>query len=208
MPLFFWIVIGAAVAVLIALIVILAAEIRSNRRFKTPTKTRKTQKGVREPAVKAETDVGAERAPEPEPEETPPPVAGAVIPEESVAIVVAVPAPEPEARVYPPFDNARAVEELGLSPEEADLFVGELAAQIASELPGLETAVAAGDAGRAEEISHLLKGSVTNLGTGGVADLLVAFNTYCKTGNDAARLEGYLSDLRRELGRLREQYGL
>jgi len=113
-----------------------------------------------------------------------------------------------EPTPYPEFSNARAVEELGLSQEEADLFMSELVAQIEEELPNLDAAVAANDVERVERVSHMLKGSSTNLGTGGVADVLVAFNTYCKTGRNIEVIQSHMQDLRFYLGQLKAQFGL
>lgn len=122
-----------------------------------------------------------------------------------------VPKPEPEARAfepkaYPEFNNARAVEQLGLSQEEADLFIGELVTQIEEEIPNLDAALEANDVERLEKVSHMLKGSATSLGEGGVADVLVAFNTYCKTGKDPKILREHLENLRYYFGKLKEKF--
>jgi len=109
---------------------------------------------------------------------------------------------------YPEFSNARAVEQLGLSQEEADLFMPELVAQIEEELPNLEAAIAANDVVQVERVSHMLKGSSTNLGSGGVSDVLVAFNTYCKTGSDFEVIQNHMQNLRFYLGRLKAQFGI
>lgn len=124
---------------------------------------------------------------------------------------ISEPTPEPEARAfepkaYPEFNNARAVEQLGLSQEEADMFIGELVTQIEEEIPNLDAAMAANDVERLEKVSHMLKGSATSLGEGGVADVLVAFNTYCKEGSDPEILQDHLENLRFYFGKLKEKF--
>ncbi len=126
------------------------------------------------------------------------------VPEE----VIAEPQPviEEEPYNYAPFDNARTMEEFGLSKEEANDFIVDMIQQIESELPGLEEAVSANDSKRIEDISHMLKGSATNLGTGGVADVLVDFNTYMKTSDDPAVIAKHMHNFRRALKELKEQF--
>lgn len=115
-------------------------------------------------------------------------------------------APVAVAKEYPLYSNARAVENLGLSQEEADMFVEELVGQIEGEMPTLQAAVDANDLDRLEKVSHMLKGSATSLGEGGVADVLVDFNTYCKEGNDINVIKTHMSNLQLHLGRLKEQF--
>jgi HPt (histidine-containing phosphotransfer) domain-containing protein len=140
----------------------------------------------------------------------------AALPEEGVEVPeVPQPAVEAEAPAeaafeptpYPEFSNARAVEELGLSQEEADMFMGELVSQIEEALPDLEAAAAAHDTEKLEAVSHMLKGSATNLGTGGVADALVDFNTYCKEGNDPQVIQKHMDDLHFYFDVLKSRYG-
>jgi len=110
-------------------------------------------------------------------------------------------------RTYEPFSNTRAVELLGLSQEEADMFIGELIAQLDTELPHLEEAVQQKNHEKIETISHSLKGSATSLGTGGVSDVLIDFNTYVKTGNDNQIIEAHLDNLKHYLIDLKRVYG-
>lgn len=122
------------------------------------------------------------------------------------AIAEPQPVTEEEAYDYAPFDNARTMEEFGLSKEEANDFIVDMIQQIESELPGLEEAVSANDSKQIEEISHMLKGSATNLGTGGVADVLVDFNTYMKTSSDPDEIAKHMRNFRRALKELKEQF--
>ncbi len=119
--------------------------------------------------------------------------------------------PEPEAVVevpytYSAFDNTRTMDEFGLSAEEAAEFMVELIQQVEQEIPSLEAAVEAGDNKKIEDISHMIKGSATNLGTGGIADVLIDFNTYMKTEHDPAVIAAHMSNLRRALAELKTQF--
>ena len=107
---------------------------------------------------------------------------------------------------YTVFDNARTMEEFGLSKEEADEFIVELITQVEDEMPALEAAVEVHDAKQIEDISHMVKGSATNLGIGGIADVLIDFNTYMKSDNDPAVVAGHMNNLRRALKELKEQF--
>ena len=139
-------------------------------------------------------------------------------PEETLEVLVTPPVeieeeesiPEPVASSLPyeysVFDNARTMEEFGLSKEEADEFIVELITQVEGELSALEAAVEANDAKQIEDISHMVKGSATNLGTGGIADVLIDFNTYMKSDNDPAVIATHMANLRRALKELKEQF--
>lgn len=148
----------------------------------------------------------AERVPEPEPipEATPAPMPEAE-PEETVA--EEAPSEEDAGVVYPPYSNQRAIDQLGLSQEEADAFVAELIGQIDAEVPNLEAAVEAGDFEQIERVSHMLKGSATSLGEGGIADQLVEFNTYCKHGTDITVIHEFMQSFYREFEALKLQFG-
>jgi len=111
-----------------------------------------------------------------------------------------------EPRPYPEFNNARAVEQLGLSQEEADMFISELVTQIEEELPNLDAAKDANDLEKLEKVSHMLKGSATSLGEGGVADVLVDLNTYCKEGSDPRIIAEHLNNLHFYFERLKEKF--
>ncbi|UPT76767.1 Hpt domain-containing protein [Sulfurovum sp. XGS-02] len=110
----------------------------------------------------------------------------------------------PEAN-YPPFTHVRLVE-MGLSDEEAKEFVAELIPQIETEIPLIEAAIEEGDFHKIEKLTHGIKGSATNLGTGGVSDLLTDYNTYVKTGTDVDITNAYLEHLKHYTNELKAQY--
>ncbi len=152
------------------------------------------------------------RVPKPEPEVKPEPVVE-VKPEPEVK---EEPKPEPKKEVsaetkklpeanYPQFTHVRLIE-MGLSDEEAQEFVGELIPQIETEIPLIEAAIQEGDFHKVEKLTHGIKGSATNLGTGGVADLLSDYNTYVKTGTDADIAKAYLEHLKHYNNELKAQY--
>jgi len=89
----------------------------------------------------------------------------------------------PECK-YPPFTHVRLVE-MGLSDDEAIEFVNELIPQLEEQVPLIEAAINNADFHKIEKLTHGIKGSATNLGTGGVSDLLVEFNTYLKSEVDS-----------------------
>ncbi len=111
-----------------------------------------------------------------------------------------------KVKEYPPFSHARAVDELGLSEEEAVDFIGDMIAQIDEELPKLDVEVAKGNAGKVELIVHMLKGSAVSLGSGGVADVLMEFNTYCHNGSDMQIIKSHLRDLKHYQQELKKRY--
>ncbi len=111
-----------------------------------------------------------------------------------------------EITVYPKFSNHRAMEQLGLSQEEADLFVAELVKQIEEEMPNLDSAIQANDVAQLEEVTHMLKGSAVNLGEGGIADVLSEFNAYCKAGSDSDILMRHMNDLRYYFDKLKAEF--
>jgi len=110
----------------------------------------------------------------------------------------------PEAN-YPQFTHVRLVE-MGLSDEEAKEFVAELIQQLEVEIPLIEVAIQDEDFHKTERLTHGIKGSATNLGTGGVSDLLIDFNTYLKTGTDIDIVKAYLEHLIRYTNDLKAQY--
>ncbi|HHH72514.1 MAG TPA: hypothetical protein ENL04_01645 [Sulfuricurvum sp.] len=111
-----------------------------------------------------------------------------------------------EIAVYPEFSNNRAMQQLGLSQEEADLFVAELVKQIEEEMPNLDSALQANDVSQLEEVTHMLKGSAVNLGEGGIADVLSEFNAYCKEGSDPDVLMRHMNDLRYYFDKLKAEF--
>ncbi|MHC3994313.1 Hpt domain-containing protein [Thiomicrolovo sp. ZZH C-3] len=119
-------------------------------------------------------------------------------------------AERPEApfvpRHYPPFSNARAMTEFGLSQEEADDFTRELIAQIEAETADLDAAVASRDCVQLEEVLHKLKGSTSNLGEGGITALLADFNNYVKEGTDPDTIDDYVANLHYYLDELKKVF--
>jgi len=110
----------------------------------------------------------------------------------------------PEAN-YPQFTHVRLIE-MGLSDEEAKEFVAELIPQIETEIPLIKAAIQEGDFHKIEKLTHGIKGSATNLGTGGVSDLLTDYNTYLKTGIDVDIVKAYLKHLVHYTNELKAQY--
>lgn len=76
---------------------------------------------------------------------------------------------------YPKYDNSRAVDEMGLTQEEADDFVLDLIKAIEAEIPRLESDILKGDYKGIEEIVHTLTGTASTLGSGGISSTFIAF---------------------------------
>lgn len=226
---------GGAGILIIILVVVIVQQMRSSSRIeklketaakKTAPEPKKAapkqvaqptpQKPAAKPAAPAQPAAAAPVKERPAPVAPPaPPKAPPAPPKAPVAPPPPPPPARPKprpvvpvavAKEYPLYSNARAVENLGLSQEEADMFVEELVGQIEGEMPTLQAAVDANDLDRLEKVSHMLKGSATSLGEGGVADVLVDFNTYCKEGNDINVIKTHMSNLQLHLGRLKEQF--
>jgi hypothetical protein len=106
---------------------------------------------------------------------------------------------------YPQFTHSRLVE-MGLSDEEAKEFVQELIPQLEEQIPLIEEALNTSDYHQMERLTHSIKGSTTNLGTGGVSDLLIEGNTYLKTGTDYDIAKVYFESLKHYTKELKEQY--
>jgi len=106
---------------------------------------------------------------------------------------------------YPQFTHARLVK-MGLSDEESKEFVQELIPQLEIQIPLIKEALAIPDFHQMERLTHSIKGSATNLGTGGISDLLVECNTYLKTGTDIDIAKAYFDYLKHYTQELKEQY--
>lgn len=159
-----------------------------------PVKTVKKEEKPKPAPIEEKAVVTEEAKPKPEPE---------VVEE---AVEEALPSKELPPCDYPPFDHSRTVESLGLSEEDAKEFIGELIAQLDIQLPLIAKEIETGDFHALEQLTHSVKGSATNLGTGGVADLLIAFNTYLKEGQDIDIVKSYYSCLETYTKKLKEQY--
>ncbi|MBD3789114.1 MAG: Hpt domain-containing protein [Campylobacterales bacterium] len=129
---------------------------------------------------------------------TPPEVPLEQLPE----IVTTTPLPECN---YPPFNHTRLLE-MGLSENEAKEFIGELITQVDAQIPLIEEALQIPDFHKLERLTHSIKGSATNLGTGGLSDLLVDYNTYLKKNEELPIINAYQGHLKRCLNDLKEQY--
>ncbi|RRS29852.1 MAG: hypothetical protein P794_09965 [Epsilonproteobacteria bacterium (ex Lamellibrachia satsuma)] len=122
-----------------------------------------------------------------------------------------IPAPEVVIKIdlpegdYPKFDHSRLLD-MGLSEDDAKEFVKELIPQIETQIPLIKEAIEASDFHNMERLTHSIKGSSTTVGTGGVSDLLVDFNTYLKTGSEPAIAEAYLEHLKHYCEALKKQY--
>jgi HPt (histidine-containing phosphotransfer) domain-containing protein len=106
---------------------------------------------------------------------------------------------------YPQFTHQRLVE-MGLSNDEAKAFVQELIPQLEIQIPLIHKMLHLADFHQMERLTHSIKGSATNIGTGGVSDLLVAFNTYLKKGTDIDIAKAYFEHLKQYTEELKVQY--
>lgn len=163
---------------------------------KTDTPSRTSRRTTPEPEPKTELKVKIEPKPESEPKIEPKPELKTEAVKETKKL--------PEAN-YPKFSHIRLVE-MGLSDEEAKEFVGELIPQIEAEFPRIEKAIQDLDFHQMERLTHGIKGSATNLGTGGVSDLLIEYNTYLKTGTDIDIAKAYFEHLIHYSNELKAQY--
>jgi len=110
----------------------------------------------------------------------------------------------PEAN-YPEFTHVRLVE-MGLSDDEAKEFVADLISQLETEIPLIDAAMKERDFHKMEQLTHGIKGSATNLGTGGVSDLLDEYHTYLRTGTDIDIIQAYIEHLKQYTNALKIQY--
>ena len=106
---------------------------------------------------------------------------------------------------YPPFTHVRLVE-MGLSDDEAVEFIHELIPQLEEQIPLIENAINSADFHQIEQLTHGVKGSASNLGTGGISDLSAEFNTYLKSGADVNIVKAYHTHFIRYIEELKKQY--
>ena len=76
---------------------------------------------------------------------------------------------------YAPYTNERAVDEMGLSQEDADSFVLDLIKAIEVEIPAMEAGIMTQDYKVIEEIVHTITGSASTLGSGGISSAFISF---------------------------------
>lgn len=106
---------------------------------------------------------------------------------------------------YPDFNYERLLE-MGLSEEEAHEFIQDLIPQIGDKIPLLDEALKIPNFHEMERLTHSIKGSSTTIGTGGVSDLLVEYNTYLKTGDEVPVAEAYQAHLKHYYEKLKKQF--
>ena len=169
---------------------------------KAPPKSKVEPKTEVKPKVKVETPEIKIETPEPKPQAEPKIEVKTEPKVEAPELVDTKKLPEVD---YPDFTHIRLVE-MGLSDDEAQEFVAELIPQLETEIPLIEAAIKEGDFHKTERLTHGIKGSATNLGTGGVSDLLVEYNTYLKSGTDTDIAEAYLKHLVHYTDELKKQY--
>jgi len=199
---------------ILLIVIIIFIEYRNEKKYQGKRSERSTQKKYEPkklvvkkapPKDKDKVEVKPKPVPEvnveaPKPEQKP---------EQKIEPKVEAPEPVetknlPEAN-YPEFTHIRLVE-MGLSDDEAKEFVAELIPQLETETTLIEAAIKEKDFHQLEQLTHGIKGSATNLGTGGVSDLLDEFNTYLKSGTDTDIAEAYLKHLVHYTGELKRQY--
>jgi len=106
---------------------------------------------------------------------------------------------------YPDFNYERLIE-MGLSEEEALEFIQELIPQIKEQISLLDEAIKIPDFHKMERLTHSIKGSSTTIGTGGVSDLIVDYNTYLKTEVELPVAEAYQALLKKYFEKLKKQF--
>lgn len=106
---------------------------------------------------------------------------------------------------YPKFDHSRLLD-MGLNEDEVKEFVQELIPQINNQIPLIKEAMKIPDFHSMERLTHSIKGSSTTVGTGGISDLLVEYNTYLKKGQELPIIEAYFTHLVQYAKELEEQY--
>ncbi len=200
---------------------------RRSEERRRPKQPRKPEEKIQKPVQKKETTVNRRRAPTPDAKK---PVTPVVKKEENktspVKDDVVKPSEEkktPKEEIvsaavekkektydlpaceYPRFDYSRLLK-MGLSKDEAIEFIKELIPQLKTQMPLIKEALDKGDFHTMERLTHSLKGSSTTVGTGGVSDLLVEYNTYLKTGKDVPIAEAYFKYLNRYTDELEKQF--
>ncbi len=106
---------------------------------------------------------------------------------------------------YDMYDNSRAVEEMGLTQEEADAFVNDLVKAVQAEIPKIEASILKGDYKTVEEIVHTITGSSSTLGSGGVSSALISFYAAVQHRDKLDDLYVHLQNLKYYIEELNEQ---
>jgi hypothetical protein len=118
---------------------------------------------------------------------------------ESLAITI-------PTKIYPKFDNSRAVDEMGLSQEDADTFVLDLIKAIEVEIPNIDKALANGDYKSLEEIVHTITGTSATLGSGGISSALISFYAAVQHHDTLQKLFIHQQNVKHYLTSLKEDY--
>ena len=198
------------------IVLIIFLEYRNEKKYQKKRRQQRPNKQTTSPKEPKEVTPKPRRAPRPEPKPKPEPKLEPIVEVKPEPEIKQEQKPEPKIEVpketkklpeasYPQFTHVRLVE-MGLSDDEAKEFVAELIPQIEVEIPLIEAAIQDGDFHKIERLTHGIKGSATNLGTGGVSDLLTDYNTYLKTGTDSDIAQAYLEHLVHYTNELKTQY--
>jgi hypothetical protein len=126
-------------------------------------------------------------------------------PKKAAPITQELPREDLPSGEYPAFNYDRLLK-MGLSEEEAHAFIQELIPQIGEQIPLLDEAMKIPDFHQMERLTHSIKGSSTTIGTGGVSDLLVEYNTYLKEGKEVRIAEVYQKYLKHYYEKLKKQF--
>ncbi|WP_345977779.1 hypothetical protein [Sulfurimonas sp. HSL3-7] len=109
-------------------------------------------------------------------------------------------------KIYPKFDNSRAVDEMGLSQEDADAFVLDLIKAIEAEVPKIDMALTNGDYKSLEEIVHTITGTSSTLGSGGISSALISFYAAVQHHDSLQKLFIHQQNVKHYLSSLKEEY--
>ena len=105
---------------------------------------------------------------------------------------------------YPKYDNSRAVDEMGLTQEEADSFVLDLIKAVGSEVPRMEEAIQNSEYKTLEEIVHTVTGSSSTLGSGGISSAFISFYAAVQHHDTMQQLSIHLQNVKYYLEQLKE----
>lgn len=199
-----------SILLIFALIVvtIIVIEVRNERKYQAgrrksgkETESKKEKKKTKSPDAKTEEDVTKKpKSPHKSFQMTRRPKAQQEEEEKPVPKTKKLP-----TCTYPKFTHVRLVE-MGLSDDEAVEFVQELIPQLEAQIPLIEEVMNTSDFHQMERLTHSIKGSATNIGTGGISDLLVECNTYLKSGTDIDIAKAYFEALKHYTQELKDQY--
>jgi len=109
---------------------------------------------------------------------------------------------------YAPYNNARAVDEMALSQEDADAFVSDLIKAIEDEIPALEAGIMTQDYLVIEEIVHTITGSASTLGSGGISSAFISFYAAVQHRDSFQKLYVHLQNVKYYLNELHEQFSI